>query len=206
MIGRLSLASLAVLLFLSWWPLVPLQAQGKQEEEYDDPDPWTGFKDTRNGPDSATVARFLAALAASDTVVCQFAVRSVGNNWGWDGSGDEMLETGAAELGAHQALSHRVTDPRALAVLSEALGDRKPCLRRAAARMLGNSEQAEAVSLLRAALRSSDPRTREAGALGLADAEDSAALHDLTGALEDPEPAVARMAAYASASWRMPVR
>lgn len=197
MIGRPSLASLSVLLVLSWGALVPLETQGKQEEEYDDPDPWTGFKDTGSGPDSATVARFLAALAASDEVVCQLAVRSMGNNWNWDGAGDEMLESGAAELGVHQALSHRVTDARALARLSESLGDPKPCLRRAAARMLGNSEQAEAVSLLRAALRSSDPRTREAGALGLADAEDSAALHDLTRALEDSEPAVARMAAHA---------
>ena len=163
MTGRSPLASLAVLLFLSWGALVPLEAQGKHEEEYDDPDPWTGFKDTGNGPDSATVARFLAALAASDAVVCQLAVRSVGNDWNWDRAGDEMLETGAAELGLHETLSHRVTDPRALARLSEALADPKPCLRRAAARMLGNSEQAEAVSLLRAAFRSSDPGAARSG-------------------------------------------
>jgi HEAT repeat protein len=80
------------------------------------------------------------------------------------------------ELAVHEALSHRVTDPHAQARLSESLGDQKPCLRRAAARELGNSGQAEAVNLLREALRGSDSRTREAGALGLAAAEDPAAF------------------------------
>jgi hypothetical protein len=138
MIGRSSLACVPALLLLSWAALVPLQAQG-QEEEYDDPDPWTGFEDIGIGPDSATVARFLAALAASDPVVCQLAVRSVGNNWHWDSDGSATLDADLGELAVHEALSHRVTDPRALARISESLGDRQPCLRRASALMHGNS-------------------------------------------------------------------
>src|SRR3954468_17834961 len=155
---------------------LPLQAQGRhEEEEYDGPDPWTGFEERGTGPDSAGVSRMLGALAATDPVVCRLAVQSVGNSWQRD-EDDGMLGEPTGDLHLQEALSRRVTDAGALARLSAALSDQKPCLRRAAARMLGNSEQNEALRLLRAALRSPDPRTREAGALGLAEAEDPAAF------------------------------
>src|SRR4051812_7062935 len=82
----------------------PIQAQGTHEDEYDAPDPWTGFEDREVGPDSAGVARLLAALSASDPVVCHLAVRSIGNNWGWDEEEGGMLDDSARELGLRQAL------------------------------------------------------------------------------------------------------
>ena len=82
-----------------------MQAQGKQEDEYDDPDPWTGFEEPGTGPDSAAVTRLLSALAASDPMVCRLAVRSVGNNWQWDGDDEGMLgETHDEVLEAIQLL------------------------------------------------------------------------------------------------------
>src|SRR3954470_5523138 len=132
---------------------LPLEAQGRHDEEYDSPDPWTGFEERGSGPDSAGVSRLLGALAATDPVVCRLAVQSIGNNWQRD-EDDGMLGEPAGDLHLQEALSRRGTDPGALAVLSVALSDQKPCLRRASARMLGNSEQNEAVTLLRTALRS----------------------------------------------------
>jgi HEAT repeat protein len=197
MTKRYSLSPGLGALFLVYGTLAcSLNAQGKHEEGYDDPDPWTGFEDTVRGPGEAAVARFLTALAASDPLVCRLAVQSVGNDWRWNGSRG-LLDPDSAGRAEREMLTHRITDPGALARLSQTLGHEKPCLRGAAARMLGNSETREAVTLLREALRSPDPRTREAAALGLAHAEDPASFRDLSDALGDSQPAVLRMAIHA---------
>jgi hypothetical protein len=110
----------------------PLQAQAHQEK-YDEVDPWVGFEPREPGPDSAAVARFLTALAASDPVVCQLAVSSIGNNWyGWDDYQTGQLAGEAASERARQALSRPVTEPGVLARLAESLGDQHTCIRRAA--------------------------------------------------------------------------
>src|SRR3954447_20055117 len=87
---------------------LPLQAQGRHEDEYDSPDPWTGFEERGTGPDSAGVSRLLGALAATDPVVCRLAVQSVGNSWHRD-EDDGMLAEPAGDPHLQEALSRRVT-------------------------------------------------------------------------------------------------
>src|SRR5215204_4258859 len=169
------------------------------DSAYEDVDPWAGVKPLQPAADSAAVAGFFKALASADPVVCQFVAHAIGNNWNnWDTQYHAgSLKAEAASERTRQSLSRQVTDHGALAHLAEALSNPQPCVRRAAARMLGQTSEPDAVRLLRDALKHQSPIVREAAALGLADAEDPAAYHDLTRALRDREPAVTRMAAYA---------
>ncbi len=52
----------------------PMPAQ-EHHPDYDDVDPWVGFQSPEPAADSSAVAHFLGALAASDPLVCQFAVK-----------------------------------------------------------------------------------------------------------------------------------
>jgi HEAT repeat protein len=192
------IASLLAPLFLLALPARSLPAQS-QSPDYEDVDPWVGVKPPNPGPDSSAVAGFIGSLVAANPVVCQFVVQSIGNHWG---GRDHHYQSGylVAEQGVEkerQTLSRAVTDHAALSYLAQALGHESSCVRRAAATMLGHSDQPEAVRYLRSALGGGDARRSEAAALGLADAEDPAAFHDLSRALRDPNTAVARMAAYA---------
>ncbi|HEV8177288.1 MAG TPA: HEAT repeat domain-containing protein [Gemmatimonadales bacterium] len=126
-------------------------------------------------------------LTTSDPLICQFAVASLGNNWEhWD---DEYptgnLKDEETQEAKRETLGRPVTDPSAIALLVEALGSPNTCVRRASARMLGQSGTQETVRPLRSALRARDWRVRETAALGLASAEDPGAFHDLAGALKD---------------------
>jgi len=105
--------------------------------------------------------------------MCQLAVSAVGNDWshGDDDHRTGILQGESPEEAARQTISRPVTDGGALAVLAEALTHEDSCVRRAAASMLGESGETQAVRLLRNALRQGNPRVREAAALGLADAE-----------------------------------
>src|SRR5690348_4773622 len=144
----------------------PLKAQNRHSD-YDDVDPWAGFEPPGRGMDSAGVSAFLVGLSGANPVVCQLAVNSLGNHWG---HGDDELEVGilAGEITAERerdALGRSITDPGALTLLGRALADPHPCVRRAAARMLGESKSSEAVRLLQSSLRDPAPTVREAAAL-----------------------------------------
>ncbi len=189
-------AAFVLLLSLTSW--IPAYGQAHRED-YDDTDPWIGVRPETRGPDSAAVAGFIGALATSDPVVCQFAVMSIGNYWN---HGDDEFPTGnlkdeETQETRRQTLSRPVSDPAAIALLIQSLGSTQPCVRRAAARMLGRGRVPEPVRQLRFALRTGDSRVREAAALGLGEAEDPGAFHDLARALNDKDVAVVRMAAYA---------
>src|SRR5947207_1418620 len=113
---------------------------------------------TRPGPDSAQVVHFLSALGAADPIICDMAVDNLGNNWG-SRSGREpvgvLRDWSPADRVAREAFGHSVDDPRALPVLVDHLGDPNPCVRRAAARMLGADRSELARRMLRAKLRDS---------------------------------------------------
>jgi HEAT repeat protein len=193
------ISSLALSLLLAVVTGGPLRAQSHHHQDYDDVDPWAGVTPAETGPDSTTVANFLRSLETSDPLLCQFVVHNLGNNWSHQ---DGRYRTGNLEAeetheAARQRLSRPVTDPAALAHLGQSLGNQHACVRRAAARMLGQSQREQALRLLLEALRHEETRVREAAALGLADAENPAAFHDLTRALRDRDQAVVRMTAYA---------
>ncbi|HEX6435398.1 MAG TPA: HEAT repeat domain-containing protein, partial [Gemmatimonadales bacterium] len=186
------------------WVLLVLSAASRSgaqtsHQDYDEVDPWLGFVPRSSPADSAAVASFLSDLAATRPAVCQLSVRSFGNRWDHGNPGDRIgiLADESAQLGAHESLSQPITEPAAIALLAESLGHQQPCIRRAAARLLGHSQAVDAVRQLRSALRDREPRVREAAALGLAHAEDAGSLRDLTTALKDPDIIVIRMAAYA---------
>src|SRR5687768_2837278 len=125
------------------------------DPDYDDVDPWAGVKPLEQGPDSSSVARFFTSLAAADPVVCQFVAHSIGNNWR-DWEIEYRVGTLKAEVAAERAresLSRRVTDHSAISHLTAALGSPQPCVRRTAARMLGQSGAPEAARQMREALR-----------------------------------------------------
>src|SRR3954469_22853625 len=130
----------------------PVPAQ-EHQPDYDDADPWVGFESPEPAADSAVVSRFLQALTAGDPLVCQLAVRSMGNHWG-PGDDDRQIGVLAGEtILSHErdALNRSISDPAALALLSSTLSAPNPCVRRAAARLLGASETNEAVRRLRLA-------------------------------------------------------
>lgn len=188
--------ALALLLATGAWSPIHAQRHG---DDYDDADPWSGARLDERGPDSAAVVVLIRGLAASDPVICQFAVASLGNTWGHR---DDEYPTGnlkdeETQEAKREILSRPVKDPAAMGLLIEALGSPNTCVRRASARMLGRSGAPETVRPLRNALRAEDARVREAAALGLANAEDPSAFHDLARALHDREQPVVRMAAYA---------
>src|SRR5687768_4268443 len=150
------------------------------------------------GPDSAQVRAMLDALGRADAAVCELAVDMLGNSWGgWTsrevGSFTDVSVTPAARV----ALEGRVKGADAISGLAASLDESNPCVRRAAARLLGHTDATAARERLRAAFRSGSPRSREAAAFGLGLAEDLASFDALVRALRGDEPGVARMSAWA---------
>ena len=152
--------------------------------------------DDRPGPDSAQVATMFAALERSEPAVCEMTVDMFGNWWGGrTGRSVGRLSDVRDDGALRNAFGGRVTDPAAIRTLSASLSTDNPCVRRAAARVLGHSHSPETLAPLRSAFRSSHPRLREAGAMGLGMAEDVESHDALAAALRDDDLVVARMAA-----------
>ena len=152
------------------------------------------------GPDSATVAGFLASLAETPVTVCGMAVAMLGNGWDGDGSPNQvsaLRDDAVSQREIRRRLQSPLQDRRAIPLLAASLGRPEPCVRRAAAKMLGGSDLPEASKALHAGLRQADPRTREAAALGIGVMADTAAFDELVLALGDRDPDVIRMAAWA---------
>ncbi len=150
------------------------------------------------GPDSAQVAAFLGSLSRSEPMICEAALDGAQNVWR-----DRSLVGALREQSADAprlALAGSLRDARALPLLAAHLGDANPCVRRAAARILGDAAMPSATERLRVALTERDGRVREAAALGLGEADDSASAPALGRLLRDGDPYVARMAAWALGS------
>ena len=149
--------------------------------------------------DSAAVAAFLAAVRGVDPVVCDLAVRSVDQGWGWGGS-ETPASAAARDERVREILLTVTRDLREAAVvplLRAGLSDDDACVRRMSGPLLGRSRAPGAFEALGAALRASDAETREMAALGLGVADSSAAVPPLVAALGDGSPRVRAMAAWA---------
>jgi HEAT repeat protein len=149
--------------------------------------------------DSAAVAAFLAAVRGVDPVVCDLAVRTVDQGWGWGGA-ETPASAAARDQRARDILLVVTRDLRDAAVvpaLRAGLSDADACVRRMSGPLLGRSSAPGAFAALSQALRASDVETREMAALGLGVADSSAAVPGLVAALGDASPRVRAMAAWA---------
>jgi len=149
----------------------------------------------RPGADSARVARLLNALAHSDPVVCDLIGDQLGNFW--MGSDDARLgrfEDAPDVQGTKDSLAGSITDPRAIALLQATIGTDNACVRRVAAKLLGNSTVSAAV--LGRLLDDPSPRVRESAAYAAGVGEHRETRAALERRLADTA-AVAAMAAWA---------
>src|SRR4051812_47105718 len=150
----------------------------------------------RPGADSARVARLLTGLAHTDPVVCDLIGDQLGNFW--MGSDDARLGRFADApdvQGAKDSLSGSITDPRTIALLVASVDTDNSCVRRVAAKLLGNSTVSAAV--LGRLLDDAQPRMRESAAYAAGVGEHREARGALERRLTDSEAAVAAMAAWA---------
>lgn len=152
------------------------------------------------GLDSASVARLLTGLGASDPAVCALAIDFLGAGVYWDRDDATIAALRGQPTDAQalrQRLSRGVSAPGALRQLEVELGAPSACVRRTAAVLLGESEAPSARAALRTALGNADALVREAAALGLGIAADSADVARLRTVLGDRDPGVVRLAAWA---------
>lgn len=151
------------------------------------------------GPDSAQVAQLLAALRASDPLVCALATELVGTgiHWstGWEGMAS-LHDEPANARSVRRVLREAIADAAAIRLLGPELGSDNACLRRTAAALLGESTAPAAMGLLRDAAGSREVRLREAGTFGLGVAGDSSDARRLRALLGDRDPNIVRLAAW----------
>ena len=149
--------------------------------------------------DSAAVVAFLAAVRGVDPVVCDLAVRTVDQGWGWGGA-ETPASAAARDARVREILRAVTRDLREATVvppLRAGLSDTDPCVRRMSGPLLGRSSAPGAYAALEQALRAPDVETREMAALGLGVADSAAAVPALVTALGDDSPRVRAMAAWA---------
>src|SRR5437016_13927050 len=110
----------------------------------------------RAGADSARVATLLAALAHTDPVICDLIGDQLGN-FRMDGEAGRLgrFDDAPNVQGAKDSLAGRITDPRAVSLLIATLGTDNQCVRRVAAKLLGNS--AVSASVLASLLEHASP-------------------------------------------------
>src|SRR5205807_6167297 len=95
----------------------------------------------RAGADSARVGALLTALGNTDPVICDLIGDQLGNFWmGHNAAGlGRFSDAPAGIQGAKDSLAGTITDSRAITLLIATLGAQNPCVRRVAAKLLGQS-------------------------------------------------------------------
>jgi HEAT repeats/HEAT repeat len=163
--------------------------------------------------DSATAARVLSQLRASDSTICALAGQALtnyGGFWGWNYSEPGMAlprpmptpmpMPGGGGGGIHVGMFDKThdVDPGVLRAFRAFIRDDNRCVRHIAARVLGRHGGSTAYDLFVTLLRDARPDLRETGALGLGELEDSRAIAPLGDVLDrDDSPAVRMTAAWA---------
>ncbi|HKE92084.1 MAG TPA: HEAT repeat domain-containing protein, partial [Gemmatimonadales bacterium] len=150
----------------------------------------------RAGADSARVAMLLNALAHTDPLVCDLIGDQLGNFWlGGEAGRLGRFDDAPNVQGAKDSLAGTVTDPRALSLLVATLGADNQCVRRVAAKLLGESDVS--ANVLDGLLQHASPRIRESAAY----AAGVGGRHETRSALErrlaDTATGPAAMAAWA---------
>ena len=151
----------------------------------------------RPGADSTRVAALLTALGHTDPVICDLIGDQLGNFWmGHNAAGlGRFSDAPAGIQGAKDSLAGTITDAHAITLLIATLGAQNPCVRRVAAKLLGQS--AVSTSVLGGLLDNPSPLIRESAAYAAGETE----RHELTPILErrlaDTATGPAAMAAWA---------
>jgi HEAT repeat protein len=148
------------------------------------------------GSDTAQARAYLGALRGANAVQCELGLHAL------DVSYSQRLESPVPDRRSDawtlvSWASRRVRDPLAVPALAAALHDGDPCVRRAAARLLGRSKLPVARTRLVEALRDPEPLVRQLAALGLGFASDPSTVTPLVRALDDRDPGVRAAAAWA---------
>jgi HEAT repeat protein len=151
----------------------------------------------RGGADSARVAALLSALGRTDPVVCDLIGDQLGNFW-VGGSGHDLgrfSDAPAGIQGAKDSLAGTITDTRAISLLVATLGTSNSCVRRVAAKLLGQS--AVSTEVLRGLLDSPSAVIRESAAYAVGEGERRVLRAALERHLTDTATGPAAMAAWA---------
>jgi hypothetical protein len=152
---------------------------------------------SRSPEDMTNVQALLDGLRGTGPIPCALALTQLeGNGWG-NRSPGRAIDTDPATERIQDWLEHTITDPAVVPVLRTALGPGDPCVRQAAARLLGRTDHARAVGALADALRDPDATTRALAALGMGFSDQAGVYEPLVGALKDAEPPVRANAALA---------
>src|SRR5260370_2215741 len=155
-----------------------------------------GRRPGRAGADSARVATLLNALARTDPVICDLIGDQLGNFWsGGQAGGLGRFADAPNVQGAKDSLHETITDPRALSLLVATLGADNQCVRRVAAKLLGQS--AVAASVLTGLLDDPSPPIRESAAYAAGVADRRETLVSLQRRLADSATGPAPMAPWA---------
>jgi HEAT repeat protein len=150
----------------------------------------------RPGPDSARVAMLLDAMPHVDPAVCEMLSDQIGNFWSssdeW-GVG-ELSDARAAARVAKDSISGQVRDPGAIRHLTAQLASDDPCVRRIAAKMLGNSTVAD--DALAGLLDDPSARVREATLVAVGEHDRPALRPRVERMLAGSDAALVAMAAW----------
>src|ERR1041384_2123888 len=150
------------------------------------------------GPDSARVEAFLSGLQAAAPMLCEMLADQVGNFWNSSGEfGVGLLADGSRSWeSARDSLYSPPTDAAALRRISRAFDDPNPCVRRAAAKLLGHGQVSAIYAVIREGLKSPSARVREAAALAAGRTDGPELTDDLVRATRDANVLVVAMATW----------
>ena len=155
-----------------------------------------GAQPGRGSNDADRAARILDQARGTSEFMCGIALRSLGNrygDWYWMSAPDAATD----QRDLLEWAANRIERAEAVPVLSDALSDRDLCVRRVAARLLGQVEHPQALNALLGRLESSNAETRQMAAIGLGYQEKPVALDALVTALKDQVSSVRAAAAWA---------
>jgi HEAT repeat protein len=153
--------------------------------------------DSRPGPDSARVTMLLDAMSHTDPAVCEMLSDQIGNFWSSHGEWGigQLSDARASARAAKDSISGQVRDPGAICQLVARLSSDDPCVRRTAAKMLGNSTITD--EALGALLDDPSARVREAVLMAIGNDERPALRTRAERMLQSDDVALVTMAAWA---------
>lgn len=155
---------------------------------------WRGGTKGRSGADSARVAALLTALGHTDPLICDLIGDQLGNFWMGDRPVGRFSDAPDVQ-GAKDSLAGNITDPKAISLLIATLGTPNTCVRRVAAKLLGQSTVS--TSVLGGLLDNQASLIREGAAYAIGEGERRELRPALERRLTDTTGGTAAMAAWA---------